>query len=163
MSILVSYDGRNRYTRLPNRNNETRTSLTSVQSPAAYDEQISAALLHVFFPRSSDHWLYDAVAAMPFSDPLTLSLRAFSLSRIGFADKNQTLIVQSFATYTKALRSVRSCVSAPSSTVDEGTATAVSVLSLFEVRNISPAWSNLLIKADFQSARIRYKKLEQSR
>jgi hypothetical protein len=133
--VFVSYDGRNQYTRVPPVNDGDFTnSIYTVQSPAAYDEQVGATLLNLFYPRSIDHWLYDAVAAMQSSDALKYSLRAFGLSRIGFAEKDQALVVQSFAAYGKALRGLRTSIAMSNGTGDEGITTAISVVSLFEVR-----------------------------
>jgi hypothetical protein len=149
--VFVSYDGRNQYTRVPPvSDGDTVAPFYTVQSPAAYDEQLGAMLLNLFYPRSVDHWLYDAVAAMQSSDPLKYSLRAFGLSRIGFAEKDQNLVVQSFDAYGKALRSLRASMAMSNGTDGEGITTAISVVSLFEVRLFLKLLCPLT-RPDFQS------------
>jgi hypothetical protein len=148
--VFVSYDGRNQYTRVPPvSDGDIVAPIYTVQSPAACDEQVGATLLNLFYPRSIDHWLYDAVATMQSSDPLKYSLRAFGLSRIGFAEKDQNLVVQSFDAYGKALRSLRTSMAMSNGTDGEGITTAISVVSLFEVR-LFFKFHYLLTCSDFQ-------------
>ena len=73
------------------------------------------------------------VANLGSSETLRISLRALSLSRIGFANKDPVLTRSGMETYGKALRRLQRALQQPTVQADDGVLAAMRALSLYEV------------------------------
>lgn len=72
------------------------------------------------------------VANLASSETLRVSLRALSLSRLGFASKDPALTHSGMETYGKALKRLRCALHQPTRELDDGVLAAMRALSLYE-------------------------------
>ena len=107
---------------------------------AAFDQQMISALWEKYTPSvSSIHggvtciWLQNIINLPARGIPLQLSLKAFAMTRIGWINKDESLILQGNLCYGRALNAVQIALSSNASMLQDVILAAGYVLSVYEV------------------------------
>ncbi len=107
---------------------------------AAFDQQIISALWESYTPSLSSVqsgaicvWLQQIINLPTQGIPLHLSLKAFAMTRIGWINKDDSLVLQGNLCYGRALNSVQKALSSEASMLQDELFAAGYVLSVYEV------------------------------
>ena len=107
---------------------------------AAVDQQMIAKLWEKYTPPISSAqaetpciWLQHIVDLPTRGIPLDLSLKAFAMTRIGWMDKDESLVLQGNQYYGRALNAVQKALSSEASMWQDELFAAGYVLSVYEV------------------------------
>ena len=117
---------------------------------AAFDQQIISVFWEKYIPSVStaQHetpclWLQQVIDLPTRGIPLHLSLKAFAMTRIGFINKDDSLVLQGNLIYGRALNAIRNSLSSEASMWHDELFAAGYVLSVYEVGILSRSLSNL--------------------
>ena len=116
---------------------------------AAFDQQIISVFWEKYIPSDSTAqrgtpcvWLQQVIDLPTRGTPLHLSLKAFAMTRIGFINKDDSLVLQGNLIYGRALNAIKNSLSSEASMWHDELFAAGYVLSVYEVgirsRSISP-------------------------
>ena len=107
---------------------------------AAFDQQIISALWENYTPSNSSVqsgtpcvWLQHIIDLPTRKVPLHLSLKAFAMTRIGWINKDESLVLQGNLCYGRALNAVQKSLSSEASMWQDELFAAGYVLSVYEV------------------------------
>ena len=107
---------------------------------AAFDQQIISALWESYTPSLSSVqsgaicvWLQQIINLPTQGVPLHLSLKAFAMTRIGWINKDDSLVLQGNLCYGRALNSVQKALSSEASMLQDELFAAGYILSVYEV------------------------------
>ena len=107
---------------------------------AAFDQQMISALWANYTPSvGSAHsgvtclWLQNIINLPARGIPLQLSLKAFAMTRIGWINKDESLILHGNLCYGRALNAVQIALSSDASMLQDVILAAGYVLSVYEV------------------------------
>ena len=107
---------------------------------AALDQQIIAALWEKYTPSISSVqggvpcvWLHYIINFPTRGVPLDLSLKAFAMTRVGYSNKDETMVLQGNVCYGRALSAVQRSLSSEASMLQDELFAAAYVLSVYEV------------------------------
>lgn len=120
---------------------------------AAYDQQIISALWEKYTPSNNSIqsgtpcvWLQHLINLPTRGIPLHLSLRAFAMTRIGWINKDESLVLQGNLCYGRALNAVQKSLSSEASMWQDELFAAGFVLSVYELfESTTPSiagWNN---------------------
>lgn len=111
---------------------------------AAVDQQIVSALWDKYTPSIGNVqagipcvWLHHIVNLPTRGTPLHLSLKAFAMTRLGWIEKDESLVLQGNQYYGRALNAVHKALSSEVSMRQDEIFAAGYVLSVYEV-SVSP-------------------------
>lgn len=114
--------------------------LIQLSDTAAVDQQMISALWNKYTPPISSAqaetpcvWLQHIIDLPTRGIPLDLSLKAFAMTRIGWMDKNESLVLQGNQYYGRALNAVQKSLSSEASMWQDELFAAGYVLSVYEV------------------------------
>ncbi|CAD6590867.1 MAG: hypothetical protein ASARMPREDX12_004762 [Alectoria sarmentosa] len=126
--------------------------LVQPDDSAAFDQQIISTLWEKYTPSISSVqagtpcvWLQHIIDLPTRGMPLQLSLKAFAMTRIGWINKDETLVLRGNMCYGRALNAIQNSLSSEASMWDELFAAGyvLSVYELFESTTPSIAgWNN---------------------
>ena len=107
---------------------------------AAFEQQIISALWEKYTPSISSVqagtpciWLQHIINLPTRGMPLQLSLKAFAMTRIGWINKDESLVLQGNQCYGRALNAVQKALSSETSMWQDELFAAGYVLSVYEV------------------------------
>ena len=107
---------------------------------AAFDQQIISALWDNYAPSIGSVqggapcvWLQYIINFPTRRTPLDLSLKAFAMTRVGYTNKDESLVLQGNVCYGRALGAVQRALSSKASMFQDELFAAGYVLSVYEV------------------------------
>lgn len=114
--------------------------LVQPNDSAAFDQQIISILWEKYTPSVSSVqggtpcvWLQHILNLATRGMPLQLSLKAFAMTRIGWINRDDSLVLQGNLCYGRALNAVQKALSSEASMWQDELFAAGYVLSLYEV------------------------------
>lgn len=110
----------------------------------AVEQQIISALWEKYTPSISSAqggtpcvWLHHIISLPTRAVPLDLSLKAFAMTRIGWINKDESLVLQGNLCYGRALNAVQKHLSSEALMWQDELFAASYVLSIYEVNNLT--------------------------
>ena len=114
--------------------------LVQPNDSAAFDQQIISALWEKYAPSVNSIqggaaclWLQHIINLPTLEIPLHLALKAFAMTRVGYINKDEPLVLQGNLCYGWALNAVQKSLSSKASMLQDEVFAAGYVLSLYEV------------------------------
>ena len=111
---------------------------------AAFDQQIISVFWEKYIPSNSTAqlgtpcvWLQQIIDLPTRGTPLHLSLKAFAMTRIGFINKDDSLVLQGNLIYGRALIAIKNSLSSEASMWHDELFAAGYLLSVYEVGTLS--------------------------
>ena len=114
--------------------------LVQIKHSAAFDLQIISALWEKYTPSISSVqggtpcvWLQHVINLPTPGIPLHLSLKAFAMTRVGWMNKDESLVLQGILCYGRALNAFQQALSSEALMWQDELFAAGHVLSIYEV------------------------------
>ena len=114
--------------------------LVQPNDSAVFDQQIISALWDKYAPSGNSIqggapsiWLQHLINLPSRGIPLQLSLKAFAMTRVGYMNKDESLVLQGNLCYGRALNAVQKALSSEASMLQDDLLAAGYVLSVYEV------------------------------